>query len=216
MQPNGGLIQHIEGLASRDARELLGELYALRFTTRKRRGRLPQADITTANILQCLQLAADARERFKVLQRAVHGHVQDVRDAFVLETHLQRFVVIPAASADLAWNVNIRQELHFNPELAFPTAGFTATTLDVERKTPFIVSAQFRVWQAGEQIADHVEHARIGSGVRSRCASNRRLVDIDDLVEMFDALDTFMLAGISVRAHQLACQCVIENVDRQG
>ena len=47
---------------------------------------------------------------------------------------------------------------------------------------------------SGEQLADVVEHAGVRGRVRARRATDRRLVDVDDLVELLDALDRLVPA----------------------
>ena len=53
--------------------------------------------------------------------------------------------------------------------------------------------------RGGEQLADVVEHARVGGCVRARGTANGRLVHVDDLVEQLDAQHRRMPAGCLLR-----------------
>ena len=63
---------------------------------------------------------------------------------------------------------------------------------NIEAEPPRLVAANLGVRQPGEQGSDLVENFDVGSRVGSRGPPDRRLVDVDDLVEMFDPLDPIM------------------------
>jgi hypothetical protein len=50
----------------------------------------------------------------------------------------------------------------------------------------------------GHQLADRREHPGVGGRVAAWRTSDRRLVDVDDLVEMFDALNFFVRGRLIV------------------
>src|SRR2546430_16526550 len=84
---------------------------------------------------------------------------------------------------------------------------FPYTTLfRSETETSRVVAADLRSWQFREQIANMVEHARVSGRIAARRAANRRLIDHDDFVEMFEAIDFAMRAGAFLRSIQLADQ----------
>src|SRR5439155_23201158 len=68
--------------------------------------------------------------------------------------------------------------------------------------------------QAGEEVADGVEDARVGGGIAAGCAADGRLVDHDHLVEQFLPADFPVRAGPFLRAEpvpeQRAAQDVID------
>ena len=117
--------------------------------------------------------------------------------------------------ADITGHVHIRQELHLDPQLALSLAGFTAPAVDVERKASRLVAAHLAFGQLGIQLADLVEQARIGARVGAWRAPDRRLVDVDDLVQVLDAFDPLMVAGHRPGAHQLGGQGVVQDVAHQ-
>ena len=87
--------------------------------------------------------------------------------------------------------------------------------MDVEREATGFISAHFAFGEFSEQLADLIEQAGIGAGVRTRRAPDGGLIDVDDLVEVFDAFDILMLSGLCARAHQLRGEFVVEDIAHQ-
>ena len=107
--------------------------------------------------------------------------------------------------------------MHLDFEQAVTRAGLTAAALDIEGKTACAVAARLCVRRFGKQVADIVEHPRIGRRVGARRASDRRLVNVDDLVEILDADEFVMRTGTSLRAVQLRCQLFVQDfIDERG
>ncbi len=97
----------------------------------------------------------------------------------------QGFLVITSAVADITRNIDIRQKMHFDFYHTVTATILATATLNIERKPPLLESAHLRFRQAGEQVANISEHSGIGCRIRTRTASDRRLVDIDYLIKMF-------------------------------
>ena len=130
-----------------------------------------------------------ARHRLEELRRLLDRHVEHVGDRLALEQHLQRLAVVALALADVAGDVDVGQEVHLDLDDAVALAGLAAAALDVEGEAAGLVAARLGLGQAGEPLADRREGAGVGRGVGARRAADRRLVDVDDLVEMLEALD---------------------------
>src|SRR5262249_37064667 len=71
---------------------------------------------------------------------------------------------------------HIGEELHLNCDRSVSLADFAAATRDVERKMPGAEAALLRLGQRSEQFADRIKRLDICHGVRSRCATDRRLI----------------------------------------
>src|SRR6266508_5374936 len=123
--------------------------------------------------------------------RGLPGRRRDQdRDAlFALEQHLERLAVVAFALADVAGDVDVGQKVHLDLDHAVALAGFAAPALDVEGEAAGLVAARLRLRQAREPFADRGEFAGIGRRIAARRAADRRLVDVDHLVEMLEALD---------------------------
>ena len=114
-------------------------------------------------------------------------------DAVALVEDLERLAVVALAVADIAGHVDVRQEVHLDLDQAVALAGLAAAAADVEAEAPGRVAARARFGHLREQLAQRREQAGVGRGIRARRAADRRLVDVDDLVEQvepFDARDT--------------------------
>jgi hypothetical protein len=55
--------------------------------------------------------------------------------------------------------------VHFDLDDAVALARFAASAFDVEAEAPVLVAAHLGVLREREQLADHVERARVGRGV---------------------------------------------------
>ena len=129
--------------------------------------------------------------------RFLDGHVEDVGDALALELHLQRLAIVALAVADVAGDVDVGEEVHLDLDQAVAGAGLAAAALDVEAEAAGLVAARLALGQAGEPVADVGEGAGIGRRVGARGAADRRLVDVDHLVEIFEAGELLVAAGRS-------------------
>src|SRR3712207_9399694 len=74
-------------------------------------------------------------------------------------------------------------------------AGLAAAALDVEGEAAGLVAADLRLRRAGEQLAHVVPDAGVGRRVGPRGATDRRPVDVHDLVELVQAGDRAVPAG---------------------
>src|SRR5690606_20802849 len=88
--------------------------------------------------------------------------------------------------------------------------------LDVEAEATGLVAARLRLGQAREPVADRIEGPGIGRGVRARGAPDRALVDVDHLVELFEALDRLAGGRGFARAVQPDRGGFVQRFDGQG
>src|SRR3546814_8711641 len=146
----------------------------------------------------------------------VDRQVENVGDRLVLEGDLQGLAVVALALADVALHVDVRQEVHLDLDDAVALAGLAAATLHVEGEAARLVAAGVGFRQAGEPVADRREGADVGGGVGARRAADRRLVDVDDLVEVLDALDGGVGARVGARLVPAARQRLVERLDEEG
>jgi hypothetical protein len=116
-----------------------------------------------------------------------------------LNSDVERLAVVALALADVAGDVDVRQEVHLDLDDAVALAGLAAAALDVEREAARLVAACLGFRQAGEPFADRREGAGIGRRVGARRAADRRLVDVDDLVDMLQPSMRSCGAGFRAR-----------------
>ena len=130
----------------------------------------------------------------EMLQRLLHVHFQHVVDVLALEADLQRLAVEAPALADGARHPDVGEEIHLQPIGAVALARLAAAARLVEAEAARLVAANLRLGQLGEQSADLVEDLDVRRRVRARRAADRRLVDVDDLVDVLRAVDAIVLA----------------------
>src|ERR1035438_8256376 len=98
-------------------------------------------------------------------------------------------MIVTAALADIAGDVDVGKEAHFDALLAVALAGFAASALDVEAESAGLVAAFPRFGQQRKKVADWGERAGIGGRIGARRAADRRLVDANDFVDLVGALE---------------------------
>ena len=131
--------------------------------------------------------------------------------------HLERLTVIALTLADLAGDVDIRQEVHLDLQQAVAGAGLAAAAANVERETPGAVAAQLCILRGGEKAADIVKQAGICRRIGARRAADGTLVDIDDLVQILHTVNAVAFPGTELRMVELARKRFIQYlVDERG
>ena len=196
MQAGRRLVEDVERAAGAALRQLLRQLHALRLAARQRRRRLAELDVAEADVLQRAQLVGDRRKVLEQRQRLIDRQVEHVGDRLAAILDLERLAVVAAALALLARDVDVGQEVHLDRDHAVALARLAAAALDVEREAARLEAARLRVGHHREQIADEGEQAGVGGRIRSRRAADRRLIDLDHLVDQLDAFDAIVRAGL--------------------
>src|SRR5690606_5697872 len=137
-------------------------------------------------------------------------------DGEALELHLERLAVVALAVAFLAGDVDIGQEVHLDLDQSVALARLAAAALDVEAEAAGLVAARLRLGQAGEPVADLGEGAGVGRRVGARGAADRRLVDLDHLVAVFEPGDPVVRASDDAGAVERAGGAGVERVDGEA
>jgi len=117
--------------------------------------------------------------------------------------------------ADFARHVDVRQELHRDTQLALALAVLAAPALDVEAEAPRRVTANLALRQLREKLADGIEHLGVGAGIAARRASDRRLVDVDHLVDVLQPFDARVGTRPVLRSVDHLGQPLVEHLDHQ-
>ena len=163
-----------------------------------------------------MQLVADRRHGAEEIGAFVDRHVEHVGDALAAEQHLERLAVVAPALADVALDIDVRQEVHLDLDDAVALARLAAPALDVEREAARQIAARLGLGQPGEPVADRREAAGIGRRVRARRAADRRLVDVDDLVEKLDAFEPAERRRLLARVVEPLGERLVQGLDDQG
>ena len=195
VQAGGRLVEQVHRVAGRALGQLGGQLHPLGFTTRQRGGRLAEAHVAEPDVDQRLQVTGDHRLGPEELEGLIDRQVEHFGDVLALVANLEGVAVVSGPAAHLARHVHVGQKVHLDLQRAVAGAGLAAAALDVEAEPAGQVAAHLRFGGAGEQLADVVEHARVGSRVGTWGPPDRRLVDVDHLVDVLEALHLAVQAG---------------------
>ncbi len=207
MQAGGRLVEDVEGVAGALAAEFCGELHPLAFSSGEGHGRLPEPDISKADIHHGLELLGNGRDILEEFVCLADWHFQHIVDVLSLVFDGQGVLLVAAAAAGRADGVDRRQEVHFYDLDAGSLAFLAAAVLDIEGEAAGCEAPHFGVRGLFEEGADVVEHAGECGRVAPRSASDRALVDFYQLVDVGDALD----AGVRERAQPGVVELVFEH-----
>src|SRR5918912_1222373 len=216
VQAGGRLVQDIQRAARGAPAQLCGQLDALCLTAGQRGGRLSQVDVAQAYVMKRLQPVGDCGHVLEEGQRLFDRHLQHFGDVLTLVVDLQRLAVIALALAHLTGDVDVGQEMHLDLLDARALAGFAAAALDVEGEPAGLVAANARLRHVGKELTYRGKQAGIRGGGGPRGAADRRLVDVDDLIQVVQALNRVVLAGPLARAEEVLRHALVEDVADQG
>ena len=179
-------IQNVERvLRPLQLRKFGGDLDALRFAAGERRRRLTQREIAQARDRSStsifLPIAGSSaknvtpsstdilRMSLMVLPRSVTSSVSATE---------------ARALAGAAGHFDVGHEVELRGDDAFALALLATAALDVEAETARLCIRALSTAASARKVANRVVEADVGRGVRAAVAADRRLVDVDDLVDV--------------------------------
>ncbi len=148
---------------------------------------MAEFDIAEADVQKRLQLWLNLRNVFQQRQGLFHGRVQKFRDRFSFVPDRKCLAIVTSAAANIAEHVDIGKEIHLDAFETIAFARLTTPAFDVEREAPGFITALARLRQHGVQLANRRKQSGVRRGIRSRRAANRRLVDLDYLVDVLQS-----------------------------
>ena len=165
------------------------------FATRESCCWLTELDIAETDFLNCFQLWGDAWDICEKFNSFVNCHIKNFGNIFAFVFDFESFVIITLAVTIGAGDVDVGEEVHFDFVDAVALAMLATTAFDVERETTSFVAAELGLGLGGVETADSSKDTSVGGGVATRGATDGGLVDDDDFVEIFDAVDVVVEAG---------------------
>ena len=106
--------------------------------------------------------------------------------------------------------------MHLDLDDAVALAGLAASALHVEGEASRLIAARLGFREGREPFPDRREGAGVGRRIRARRAPDRRLVDVDDLVEMFETIDARMRRRMFERAVEPPRGGFVKRIDDEG
>ena len=179
VQARGGLVEDEERALAIGHGQVRRQLHALRLAAGERGGRLAQAQIAQAHVVQHLQLVHQARGGAENVHGFAHGELQRLVDIESVVANLEDAALVARALALFAHQLDVGQELHLDGHRAIALADLAAAAGDVEGEVAGGISALLGLARGGEQGADCVERLDVGHRVGARRAPDGRLIDHD-------------------------------------
>ena len=106
--------------------------------------------------------------------------------------------------------------MHLNLDDSISAAGFAPSTLDIKAETSFLIAFGLGICSCRKKITDLIKNASISCRIGTWCSSNRRLVNINYLIQPINSQDIVMLSGNHPGTVQISRQSLIENLIDQG
>ena len=216
MQTCSGFVEDIDGLAGRRSGKFGSEFDALTLTTGEGSGGLAELDVTQTYFLERFDLTENIRLRLKELDSLVDGHIENIADGFSLEPDFKSLPIIPCATTDITRNKDVRHKMHAKGFVAVTGTLFTASTFGVEGETILFPATNLGLWKRSKEFTDIGEDVGIGGRIGARCASDRTLIDADNLVNEFQTLDGFVGHRCSQAAVEMPRKDGVEGVVDEG
>src|SRR5690606_27939857 len=108
-------------------------------------------------------------------------------------------------------------EVHLHADDAIALAGLAASTLHVEAEAARAIAAGAGLGHLRKQLAQRREEPGVGGRIRARRAADGTLDDVDDAVDVFQALDGLDLWRIEAGESEVPRDAGIERViDQRG
>src|SRR5262249_55667783 len=140
VQARRGLVEKIHGLAGARSRQLRGELNALRLATRHGRRRLAKRHVPKSDVFERLQNRSDLGNIPKQFERLGTPHVENIGDRLAVVLDRERFWVVASTVTNVAFDPDVRQEVHFDLLLTVALTGLAPAALLIEAEPPGMVA----------------------------------------------------------------------------
>jgi len=123
------------------------------------------------------------------LERIINIHFQDIGNTFVPPFDAEDFWLISFPMTEIAGNIGIRQKLKLYFFISIAIAGRTGSFIRIETKVTHIEAKIFAVRSPCKKFPNMIKGSNKRSWTGSRSFSYARLVYIDDVFDIFVALD---------------------------
>ena len=160
-----------------------------------------------------MQSGKPIKEGYSLLYR----HFKHVIDILALEFYVEGVAIVALSLADVALDVNVGQEVHFDTLDSVALARLTSSAAYVEGKSACVIALCLCVLGLCKEVSYIGEKSRVGCGVRARCSAYGALVDCYNLVKVLKSRDFVNLAGVGYRAVKVAGKGSVEyRIDKRG
>ena len=116
--------------------------------------------------------------------RLLDSHIQDLGYGFAFILDLQGLPVVAGSFALLAFDINIRQEVHLDLDQPIPMASLAPSALHIEGEATALVASHSGLLGLGKGLPDRVEDLGVGRRIGSRRPSDGALINDNDFIDL--------------------------------
>ena len=102
--------------------------------------------------------------------------------------------------------------MHLDLDDSIAAAGFAATAFHIKTEAPLLISLRLGICSCCEQITDLVKNTGISCRIGTGCSSDRRLINIDHLVQLINPENIIMFTRNYPGTVQIPCQSLIKDL----
>ena len=161
-------------------------------------------------------MTGNTRDWSKELSGLGNRHIENICNALTFVENLQSLTVVPCTMANLAGDINIRQKVHLNLEGSITLTGLAPSPLHIEGETPGTVTAKLCLRNFSKELTNLIPNSRVGGRIRPRCTTDRRLINMHDLIKPLSSHNGTMASRNKTGTVQTASQGPIKNLIDQG
>ena len=129
--------------------------------------------------------------------------------------NFQGLAVIPIPVTNLAWNVDVGKEVHFDPYRAVAAARLTASALHVKGEPTRLIPPYLGFCGGGKQLANVIEDARVRGRIAPGRTPDGTLVDVHHLVDLIGTGNVLVLSRHEPGTVQISRKNVEQDVVHQ-
>src|SRR5438046_827433 len=141
--------------------------------------------------------------------------MEHICDILAFVSDLESLAVVAFAPANLAFDVNVGQEVHLDFDQAAALAILTTAAFDIETESTCVVTADPRCGQLREQFAYRGERAGVCDRIRSRRPPDGALVNHNYLVDLFQSANRLVSSRLIFRVIEMAEKSAPQNIVHQ-
>src|SRR5690606_27033121 len=101
--------------------------------------------------------------------------------------YFQRFPVVPLAVTHFAWDIHVREEMHFDFDNSVSLASFAAAAFHVKAEAALFIAAHFRLIRLAKNITNIIENTDVRCRIGPWRPADRGLINLNHFVQMFQS-----------------------------
>ena len=149
---------------------------------------MPQPQVAEPDLLKRAQLLGDLGHFSEEFQSFLDRKIQRLVNVLATIADFQHLRFVASAFAFFAYQLYVREELHFDGYGAIPLTGLASSTRNVEGKVSCGEAAFFCLGLGSVQVTNPVEGLGVGHRIGAGRAADGRLIDQYDFIQILVAL----------------------------